>query len=459
MEEVLIYGVSYWWEAGSMEDLPYILEKIVSFCEHRGALAEVLGAWRKETIVTLERNDIKLCINQHVAGVGIRTLINNSVGFASCNSLNEEVIKKAAERAIKISRRTPPLSFITFSSPGHYHEIAGLYDPEGESFDEADTVSVADAMMRAAQKDPRVQVDNGEFAASIRKKAICTSSGISAEEKKSRFSWSLNGMAREGNEVGPYEYHYGCCTHVNQIYAEETGQNLAERAVSDLYPKKVDSFTGDIILGPEGVSHLIGDPVIFSVNANNVFRGQSVLAQKQGEEVASPMVTIRDNALLPSEPSSSKFDREGTPHQNLTVVEKGVLKTFLYSSLAAKRDNHPNTGNATGTFRDIPKIGNTNFIVEKTSRKLETLIEEVEKGLLITRFSGVADVISGDFSGAVKGAHFIKSGEIQHPVREATIAGNVFEILLKITDISRETAKYSHMILPFIKIPDMQIIA
>lgn len=442
-----------------MEDLLYILEKIVSFCEHRGALAEVLGAWRKETIVTIERNDIKLCINQHSGGVGIRTLIDNSVGFASCNSLNEEVIKKAAERAIKISKRTPPLPFITFSSPGHFHEIAGLYDPEVESFDEADTVSVAELMMRSAQKDPRVQVDNGEFAASTRKKAICTSSGISGEEKKSRFSWSLNGMAREGDEVGPYEYHYGCCTHVNQIYVEKTGQDLAETAVSDLYPKKVDSFTGDIILGPEGVSHLIGDPVTFSVNANSVFRGQSVLAQKQGEEVASPTVTIKDNALLPSEPSSSKFDREGTPHQNLTIVEKGVLKTFLYNSLASKRDNHVNTGNATGTFRDIPKIGNTNFIVEKTSKKLESLIEETERGLLITRFSGVADVISGDFSGAVKGAHFIKSGEIQHPVREATIAGNVFEILPKITGVSRETAKYSKMILPFIKISDMQIIA
>ncbi|MBU7018451.1 MAG: TldD/PmbA family protein [Theionarchaea archaeon] len=442
-----------------MEDLLNILEKVVSFCEHRGALAEVLGAWRKETIVTLERNDIKLCINQHVAGVGIRTLIDNSVGFASCNSLDEEVVKKTAERAIRMSKKTPPLPFITFSSPGHFHEISGLYDPEVHSFDEADAVSTAESMMRAAQEDPRVQVDNGEFAASIRKKAICTSSAVSAEEEKSRFSWSLNGMAREGNEVGPYEYHYGCCTHVNQIYVEETGQNLAERAVSDLYPKKIDSFTGDLILGPEGASHLIGDPVISSVNANNVFRGQSVLAQRLEEKVTSPIVTIRDNALLPGEPSSSKFDREGTPHQNLTIVEKGVLKTFLYNSLAAKRDSHSNTGNATGTFRDIPKIGNTNFVVEKTSKNLETLIEEMEGGLIITRFSGVADVISGDFSGAVKGAHFIKRGEIQHPVREATIAGNVFEILPRITDISRETAKYSKMILPFMKISDMQIIA
>ena len=442
-----------------MEDTLYILEKIVSFCEHRGALAEVLGAWRNETIVTMERNDIKLCISQHIAGVGIRTLMDNSVGFASCNSLDEEVIKKAAERAIKMSRKTPPLPFITFSSPGHFHEVGGLYDPDVESFDEADAVSAADAMMKAAQKDSRVQVDNGEFAASIRKKAICTSSGISAQERRSRFSWSINGMAREGNEVGPYEYHYGCCTHANKIYVEETGELMAEKAVSDLYPKKMDSFTGDIILGPEAVSHLIGDPVIFSVNANNVFRGQSVLAQKQGEEVASPIITIKDNALLPGEPSSSKFDREGTPHQNLTLVEKGVLKTYLYNSLAAKRDSCPNTGNATGTFRDIPKIGNTNFVVEKTSKKLETLVEETEKGLLVTRFSGVADVISGDFSGAVKGAHFIKSGEIQHPVREATIAGNVFEILTRISDVSRETAKYSQMILPYMKVPDMQIIA
>ena len=294
----------------------------------------------------------------------------------------------------------------------------------------------------------------------MRKKAIYTSSGISAEEKKTRVAWSLNVMAHEGSEVGPYEYEYGRCCGLDQISVEETAQKAAEKAVADLHPEKIDSFSGDVILGPEAVSSMIGEPAAFSTNANNVYRGQSVLAGKCGEKVASDYVNIRDNAILPGEPTSSRFDREGTPHQDLVIIENGLLKSFMYDSLAAKRDNHLPTGNAVGSFRELPRIGVANLVMEGTEpESVETIIGGTEKGLVITRFSGAVDPISGDFSGAVKGAHFVKSGEIQHPVKEAAVAGNAYSIICKITDVSRETAKYSRMIVPFVKIPEMQIIA
>jgi PmbA protein len=212
-------------------------------------------------------------------------------------------------------------------------------------------------------------------------------------------------------------------------------------------------------LSPDAVSGLISDPVIFSINGNNAYRGQSVLAEKRGQPVASDIVTVRDNATIPSDYNSSSFDREGSPHQNLAIVEKGVFKRFLYDSFAANRESSESTGNATGTFREIPRIGTTNFMVERGSHSLGTLIAETEKGLLISRFSGTSQQVSGDFSGAVRGAQVIKSGEIQYPVKEATIAGNVFDILPRISDISKETLRYSQTVLPYIKVSDMEFTA
>jgi predicted Zn-dependent protease len=442
-----------------VEDLLNTLEKTVNICEQQGAEAEVLGVRRKEIIVTMERSDIKLCIKQYTTGIGVRTLKGTSVGFASCNTLDDTITRETAEKAVAMSRKTLPVPFATLASPGPLPVVKGLYDPDVVTFDEEDAISTATTMIEAAAEHPHVSIDNGEFAVSVREKAVLTTAGVSASEKMSRISWFLFGMARDNDDVGSYEYQYGCCTHAKDIYVEKTAHMLAEKAAANLNPRKIEPFSGDLILGPEAVSELIGNAIIFSVNANNVYRGQSVLATKRGEQIASPIVTIRDNPLIPADVNSSMFDREGTPHQNVTVLDKGVLHHFLYDSLAANREGQPSTGNATGNFREIPRIGIANYTIEGTSHPLETLLQEVDKGLMITRFSGATDQISGDFSGAVKGAHLIESGEVTHSVKEATIAGNVFEILPKIRGISEETLRLPKMVFPYVTVPDMQVIA
>jgi PmbA protein len=441
----------------TVNDLVQALETAAAFCEKRGAEAECYGIKRNEIIVTVERNDIKLCIKQKSAGVGIRTLIKNAVGFSSCNSLDPDIIRKTAQKAVTMSKKTPPLLCNALAVPGPFPALSGLYDPVIHEFDEKDAVTAVDSMVKAARKDPRVTVDSGEFNAVLRTKAVVTSTGITASEKKSMFSWYIVGMAREKTDVSSFEYQYGSCTHVNQLYLEKTAHTMADNAVANLHPESVAPFTGDIILGPEAVSALIGDPLKFSLNAHNVYRGQSVLATKLHQQIASDILTLKDNPVIPYTHNSSAFDREGSPHQEVTPLKKGVLQQYLYDASAAKREGISSTGNATGTFREMPAIGISNFIIENRSTPLQTLLEETTKGLLISRFSGTSDQISGDFSGACKGAHVITAGAA-HPVKGVVISGNVFEILHRITAISKETLKYSRMVLPFIKVADMRII-
>lgn len=439
-------------------DLLSTLENVVHFCERQGAESEVYGTKKRETIVSLERNDIKLCVQQVVTGIGVRTLIENSLGFACCNSLKGSTAKETAAKAVRMSKKTPPLPSNTFVGPFPLPEVSGLYDPGIETFDEEPAVSAARAMLTTAREDPRVSVDNGEVFISAEERAICTSSGISASEKRSRFSWYVVGMAREGTAVGSYEYQYGCTTRAKGLYLEETAQNLAEQALATLHPRKVSSFTGDLILGPDAVSTLIGDSVAFAANATNVHMRQSVLAGKEGEKIASDIVTITDDSTLPGDYNSSTFDREGSPHQKVVIIDKGILKGFMHHSMTAKLENRESTGNATGSFAEMPRIDITHFAVEKSSRNIQTMIEETEKGLLVSKYGGAGEDMSGDFSGALKGAQFIKSGEVQHPVKEVTVTGNVFEILPKISDISEETARFPKMVLPYVKVPGVQFI-
>jgi PmbA protein len=437
-------------------DLLSMLEDVLRFCEREGAESEVYGTKKRETIVSLERNDINLCTQQHITGIGIRTLIKNSLGFACCNSLEPHTAKETAAKAVRMSRKTPPLPFNTFASPRPLPVVPGLYDPHVQDFDEEAAICTARTMLSTAREDPCISVDNGEFFVSAEEKAIVTSCGITASERRSRFSWYVVGMARKGSEVGPYEYQYGCTVRVKDLYVEETAKKLAENAVATLHPQKIESFSGDLILGPEAVSTMIGDPMAFAANAHNVHMKQSVLAGRLGEKISSDDVTIVDDSTLPGDYNSSAFDREGSPHQAVTIVDKGILKSFMHHSMTAKIENKSSTGNATGSFAEMPRIDITNFIIEKSSRSIQAILEETDKGLIVSRYGGAGEDMSGDFSGALKGAHFIKSGEIQYPVKETTVTGNLFEILPRICAVSAETLRCSKMVLPYVKIAEMQ---
>lgn len=441
------------------EDLLGILEDIVSYCEHRGAEAEVMGLSKEEIVVTVERNYVKLCISQDIGGVGIRTSMNNAIGFASCNSLDMAVTQKAAQKALSMSKKTPRTSYDVFATPGSLPNIQGIYDPAIQSFDEAQAITTVQDMVSTACEDPRITLDNGEFQVSVRNRAIATSSGISYQEKKSRFSWFLIGLAREGGDVGSFVYVYGCATHVKDLSCTETAHTISQQALRNLNAQKVESFTGDCILGPEAVSSLLGYPLIFALNAHNVHRGQSLLSGKLDTPICSETITIEDNPTVPYDVNASSFDREGTPHQNVILIQDGLLKSFMYDTLAAHRDNHLPTGNATGSFREIPKVGISNFIIGGTSRQLETMVQETKRGILVNRFSGATADVSGDFSGSLKGTELIEEGERQYTTKEVSISGNLFDILPKISDVSIETQHYPQMILPYVKIPDMQFIS
>lgn len=445
--------------AADTVDMLSILEDVARFCEREGAESEVYGTMQRETIVSLERNDINLCSQQYTTGIGIRTLIKNSLGFACCNSTDLRIAKETAAKAVRMSKKTPPFPFNTLASPRPLTSVPGLYDPLIQDFDEEAAISRARAMLSAARENPCVSVDNGEFFVSAEERAIFTSCGISASEKRSRFSWHLVGMACRGSRVGAYDYQYGCAVRAKDVYVEETARKMAENAAATLHPRRIEPFSGDLILGPEAVSTLIGDSLAFAANAHNVHMKQSVLAGKLGEEIASDLITIVDDSTPPGDYNSGTFDREGSPHRRVVIVDRGILRRFMHHAMTAKIENTSSTGNAAGSFAEMPRIDITNFVVEKSSRSLQTMVEETDKGLLVSKFGGAGEDMSGAFSGTLKGAQFIRSGEIQYPVKEATVTGNVFEILPKICSVSAETSRVPRMILPYVKVSDMQFIA
>jgi PmbA protein len=242
---------------------------------------------------------------------------------------------------------------------------------------------------------------------------------------------------------------------------ENIGRSAAEKSIASIRPKRAESFTGKVILGPDPASQILFYPIFYSVNADNVQRKRSLWKDKIGEKVAFDSLTLTDDGLLPKGIGSSNFDADGVPHQKTPIIIKGILKNFLHDSFTANKEGKKSTGNASReSYRNVSRVSVSNFIIAPGKKKLNDIIAEVDKGIIVRRFSGNVHPESGEFSGVAKQASYIENGEIKHALKETMISGNTFETLMNTIDIGSETrSTFGRIYTPPILIDNVTIIS
>lgn len=420
--------------------------------------AEIYAGIDKEITVSFERNDVNIGKSHEISGLGIRVFKNKSLGFSSVNSLSKAEVEKAVESALKLARASPQDKFNELPDRKTLRKIGGLYDKESECFSSDQSLEYATRMFRTAKDfDKRITVDTCEFTASIGEHALKTSRGIEAEEKHSTFTYIILGMARDGDEVSTMDYQFDGTHSVKEIACEELAKEFAERVIKSLGAKKTKSFKGSAVLSPNTSVELIGSVIEHSCDSNNVQKGASRFKGKMREEVASEILTVKDDGTLPGGLGSASFDREGLPHKPLTLINRGVLSAYMYNTYTSKKEGLSSTAHAAGNTRAPPSIGPTNFMVDPGKEGWLDIVADVKKGILVSRFSGVPQMISGDFSGVVKGGWLIENGELVKPLIEVMIAGNIFELLKKVSGVSKERKKVLNFVMPYVRIDDVSI--
>jgi len=214
-----------------------------------------------------------------------------------------------------------------------------------------------------------------------------------------------------------------------------------------------------MLLTPNAANELVEDVISYSINSDAVQKKSSYFDGKLGRRVASDLLTIEDDATNTKGLGATSFDREGVPHKRNVIIEKGVLKRFIYNTYTANRAGVRSTGNASGSALSPPSVSVTNIVVKQGSTNLDTLIAEMKSGVILSRFSGNVNAVNGDFSGVVKGGRLVKNGQVQQAVKEVMVAGNVFDALLHLTGISRERKVIYDSILPYMRFDNISFTA
>ena len=396
-------------------------------------------------------------------GLGIRVVADKAVGFAYTNVIDdpnavESVIVRALNAA-KASKRDPDWKGLPERKP--YASLEKTFDDKVEKLESEELVNVASTMLTAAgQVDKRVFPIEGGIGGAYISNAVANSKGIAGFDKGTIVECSIATLAKEGNSVTPvcFEFNASRSYEVDPVWV---GKEAAKLAVSALKTKSVETKSTTLILTQFALQDLFAYTLINAVKADNVQRNQSPFKGKVGEKVASENLTIYDDGLCPGGLRTWAFDGEGAPHQKTLVIEKGVLRSFLYDSYSAKKEGKESTGNAgRAGYLSTPSIDTTNFHILPGNKTGDEILSEVDDGLIIYYLQGAhsSNPVSGEFSVVATPAWKIKKGEITHCSRGVMLAGNIFEVLKNVSLVGNNERQVGQLISPWIQVENVRVI-
>jgi PmbA protein len=446
------------------DEMQRLAENAVNMALKKGA-AEVEAYFYEgqATSVGIERSQITKSNRIIDRGLGVRVSVNKAIGFAYTNIIESQIaIEDTIIKALSAARASKPdRDWKGLPEKKPYASAEKTYDPEILALRSEDLVGVASVMLDAAvNADKRVFPIEGGAGAAYVSNAIANSNGITGFDKGTIIECSLAAIAKEGNTVTPVCFEFNAERSYN-IDPEWVGKEAAHLAVSALKTKRIETKNTKLILTQFALQDLLYFTLINTVKADNVQRNQSPFKGKIGAKVASENVTIYDDGLFQGGLRTGTFDGEGAPHQKTLLVEKGVLRSFLYDNYAAKKEGKESTGNASRAgYLSTPDIDATNFHVIPGNKTADQLMNEVDDGLIIYYLQGAhsSNPVSGEFSVVATPAWKIRKGEIVHSSRGVMLAGNIFEVLKNVSVIADNDRKMGQLISPWLLVENVKVI-
>jgi PmbA protein len=455
---------SLWVAVLKAETMVSIADNAVNLAVKKGASeAEVYVYEGQATNVGIELGQISKTNRIIDRGLGIRVVSNKAVGFAYTNIVEDQIaIEKTILSALssaKASKSDPDWKGLPQKKP--YESLQNTFDDKVAQLESEELVNVASTMLDAAsQVDKRVFPIEGGIGCAYISNAIANSNGISSFDKGTIVECSIATLAKEGNTVTPVCFEFNASRNYD-LDAQWVGKEAAKLAISALKTKSVESKSSTLILTQFALQDLFTYTLINAVRADNVQRNQSPFKGKLGEMVASENLTIYDDGLFAGGLRTWAFDGEGSPHQKTPVIERGVLRSFLYDNYSAKKEDKESTGNAgRAGYLSTPSIDITNFHIIPGTKSSEKMLSEIDDGLIVYYLQGAhsSNPVSGEFSVVATPAWKIKKGEIIHCSRGVMLAGNIFELLKNVTAVGSNERQMGQLIAPWVQVENVKVI-
>jgi PmbA protein len=457
--------------AGMSEDtvreLCNIAELAVTLARQAGADdAEVIVRDGSELTTKVRLGEPELVQEAGSRALGLRVLRGGRRAVTFTSDLRREALEALCAETVTLADLAEVDEFAQPPDPSLLAKDVpdlDLYDPAAAEVDAAWALRQAIQAEAAARKYDR-RVTNSEGATWSRvlgASAFATSGGFVGGYRGSYVSLVVEPLCDDTTDpAGPKKrngYWWTASRFLSQLLSPDAvGIEAARRTVATIGSRKVETQECPIVFDPEVARAIIG--TLFSVaNGSSFFRKSSYLVGKEGQAIASPLVTIVDDPLIPRAPGSRPFDGDGLPTRKNPVVQAGVLCPVLCDVYSARKLGRASTGSAGRAVGGNPGPTSSNLIMQAGTMSRQQLLRSTSSGLYVTNLMGFGfNPVTGDFSRGAQG-FWIDKGELTFPVSEVTIAANFDEILKRIDAVADDlelrsatagpTFRVSHMTL------------
>ncbi|MCD7781524.1 MAG: TldD/PmbA family protein [Methanosphaera sp.] len=418
--------------------------------------AEVYAQREQSTDVDILNDQINHAKEENVLGIGIRILKDQRQGFAYTTDLKriDETINQAISNS-KLNRQDENIAFRE-DNDNKYKSIDGLYDKSLEDIQLEEAIDYSQALIDYVNES-ECQPTSGGFSTGIGSTYIANSNGVYVSEESSISSASIS-VNVEDNDVVSSAYYYDV-SHTKELDLELIANNAIDLALRSRNAKPTTTRDTRVVLNHTAAVSLLVT-YLSALNSENKQRGRSRFMNSQGEVVASEDLTIMDDGTLKGAIRSSVCDDEATPTTNTTLINDGVLDSFIYDIYRANNDEADVQTTANGLrsgYDSVPSVGFTNVVLDF---KDKMSIEDINEGIFVDSVMGAhtANPISGDFSVEGLNAFEIKDGQITNPIKKIMLSGNIFDIMMNVSAIDGEIRQLGPCITPQLLVDNLRVI-
>ena len=382
--------------------------------------------------------------------LGITVYHNQRKGSASSTDLSEEAIARTVQAAIDIAKYTSedPCSgpadrdLLAFEAPD-----LQLFYPSEVSADQAIDYA-ANAEKAALSADPRItNTEGGSFNSHYGIRVFGNTLGMLQSYCSSRHSMSACVIAEENGDM-ERDYAYTIARKLDDLKsAQWVGEECARRTPSRLAPRKLATQKAPVIFAPEVATGLFGH-LVGAISGTSVYRKSTFLLDSLGKQILPDWLTIRELPHVIGGLASTPFDSEGVRTEDRLIIENGVLNNWLMTTYAARKLGLKSTGHAGGIH---------NWHIAGQGLGFDDMLREMGTGLVVTELMGQGvSGITGDYSRGASG-FWVENGEIQYPVSEITIAGNLKDMWASIIATGDDIETRSNIQCGSVWLPEMSI--
>jgi PmbA protein len=396
--------------------------------------------------------------------VGLRVMVGQQVAVTHTSDLSDAGLARLVEDALDLARLAQPDAFAgppdaALLASGDAGVALDLFDPALGGIDAAGALARARAGEEAAfAADERIVNSEGAtFTRAAGASVLVTSGGFRGGTEGSYGSLVVRPVVQDEGGKNRSGFHWAAKRHLADLEAaEEVGREAARRTVRKLGSRRVPTQEAPVVFDPDAGRSILG-LLAGCVMGSAIWRRSSYLVDRLGSRVASELVTVVDDPLIPRGPGSRPHDGEGLASRRNVVVDRGELKTYLCDTYSARKLGSESTASASRGASGGVGPSTSNFVLQPGAMGREALLRDTGRGLYVTEMMGFGfNAVTGDFSRGASG-FWIEGGELTHPVSEVTISLNLDDILARIDAVADDLDLRTSTAAPTFRVSSMTI--